>query len=278
MKILILNNTSSYHNGCKAVMAFFKPHFANHQVDFYNERENFSVIHKDYDVIVCNGEGSMHHNKKKFLMRYMLEAKRTGKIVALVNSVWQEMDKAWANTINEACDYISVREVKSKKYLQSQLPGREIDVNLDLSYFYEVKYNEKPHQGLTSGGLFSAKPKVLTLMGFGEKHNVNVFRTKWEDLVNELRHTDFLVSGRHHEIYAALVAECPFLAVEGNTWKNSGMVETIGVDLPVLPIDVSMDKIKETLEEIQDRSDLYLEFFEKLKEFKKPNFRKELGL
>jgi hypothetical protein len=44
-------------------------------------------------------------------------------------------------------------------------------------------------------------------------------------------------------MYAALIAETPFVVLRGNTWKNDGLLETAGVQIPTMPADATDDEI-----------------------------------
>src|SRR5690606_1369571 len=56
----------------------------------------------------------------------------------------------------------------------------------------------------------------------------------WSSAVKSLRTASFLLTGRHHAVYAACKARVPFIALRGNTHKIEGLIETAGVAVPVL--------------------------------------------
>ena len=41
---------------------------------------------------------------------------------------------------------------------------------------------------------------------------INILKD-WNSIVNRLRHAELLVTGRHHEAYAALKARCKFIVL-----------------------------------------------------------------
>ena len=77
---------------------------------------------------------------------------------------------------------------------------------------------------------------------------IDIFKQDWNSIVNRLRHAQLLITGRHHEAYAALKARCKFIVLPGNTHKNEGIYLNAGVS----PIN-SLDDIQDVLEGQYDR-------------------------
>ena len=71
-----------------------------------------------------------------------------------------------------------------------------------------------------------------------------------------------LITGRHHEAYAALKARCKFIVLPGNTHKNEGIYLNAGVS----PIN-SLDDIQDVLDGQYDREfNRIFDYYEKEKE------------
>jgi hypothetical protein len=51
--------------------------------------------------------------------------------------------------------------------------------------------------------------------------------------VASLRTASYLITGRHHAVYAACVARVPFVASEGNTHKIRGLIASADADILV---------------------------------------------
>jgi polysaccharide pyruvyl transferase WcaK-like protein len=271
MNILILNNTSAYHNGSKSVMSVLCSQFPNSNITLKN-KSKLNIFH-NIDLLVVNGEGTMHDDAKKAksLLESIKAAKKQGIKTMLVNTVWQRNSKSVTELLRYA-DYISVREVKSKKEIQKVI-DIDVDVNLDLSYFYDVPYKQTNNYNIVSGNYFvdkSSRNGSIIIKGIGEDGHVDLFNESWNDVVNKLRHSKLLVTGRHHEMYAACKAECPFIVLEGNTHKNSGLFETFEVDIPTLPMDASLSDIRELILKI-DQYD-FKKLFSLMKTYKQPQF------
>lgn len=279
MNILFLNNCESYHSGSFQVMNFFKKEFENHNLTIL---KSFKRLYKynllNFDVIVANGEGTMHDNAPKALqiLNVLLEGKKLGIKTLLVNTVWQNNNENFTKLL-DSIDYISVREVSSKKEIQ-KIINKEIDVNIDVSYFVDTDMPDRRLiYNVAAGNRYQdgSKPKII---GIGEDINIDIFSQPWNSLISDLRKSKMLVTGRHHEMYAACKAECPFLVLEGNTHKNSGFLKTMECEIPILPTNSSNKEITNYIEKFSTYESEYLKLFKKLKTIKKPNFLKNAGL
>lgn len=268
-KVLLLNDTSKYHNGCIKVVNEIRD-----QLPIVKAKKKIAKHEvTDYDYIVLNGEGTMHHDARVAIDHmFVLEAaQQKGIRTAIINTVWQELNSKAFGPILHNCEYISVREVNSQEELWNTY-AVDADVRVDMSYWADVPEKSFPHKDLRIGQFFHHKP-------FGQKVDVDVFKDSWEDIVNTLRHTNLFITGRHHEMYAALKAGCPFLVLQGNTWKNEGLLKTAGVDIPTLPTKCRPENIMNLANILLDKyGDQYEKLFKFMKQQEKPDLKKLLKL
>lgn len=252
MKVVIFNDTSNYHYGCAKVMEYLHKDLIKHGHEILaSVRGNGDQVQVDEsfmeaDLVIVNGEGTMHHDRPvpHQLLQILRNAKVMGKKTALINTVWQSMtiDDEMKDVLLDT--YISVREVESQYEMYKSI-GTKVDMHLDLSYFVDVPEKVSPQRDLVIGKFFSQKDYrpdgVMSL---------DIFKNDWNSVVNVLRTTDWFLTGRHHEMYAACKARCPFSTLKGNTWKNEGLFKTAGVEIPVghpeLPHKDMMDFIEVT--------------------------------
>ena len=216
MKTLIINNTEHYHSGSYVVNQILKKEFKT-DVILANKVKPTDAELSNYNLVVCNGEGTMHSNKARARhnLNVLKKANLLGIKTALVNTVWQNMD------VNiDFIDYVSVREVLSKKEM-SKNRTKKIDLNLDASFYYDQSF------------LISPKFDIVYGAGF-ENSTVNIFEQSWDYIVNSLKNSKLLITKRHHEMYAACKAKCPFFVYPGNTHKNEGLLETFNSNIPIL--------------------------------------------
>jgi polysaccharide pyruvyl transferase WcaK-like protein len=280
MKILLINNCEKYHSGSAEVTTFFKSELETYNLTILKSIKKINEYNLlDYDVIIANGEGTMHDNASKALeiLNILKAGKNLGLKTLLVNSVWQNNNRYLIDLL-EYVDYISVREINSKNEILT-FSKKEIDVNLDVSFFtnVDIDSNISNRQGIVAGNRYEngRKPKIS---GINETGTIDIFSQSWKEIINILKRSKVLVTGRHHEMYAACKAECPCIILEGNTHKNSGFLKTMNCNIPVLPTNASNQDIINLLENIDTYSTEYTKLFSKLKTIEKPNFLKNAGL
>lgn len=224
--ILLLNDTSNYHNGCSAVVQTYR---------FDRSIKTNELLTKinwsHYDTVILNGEGTMHHSKPtamKFL-RALGYAHAEGCDIQIHNTVWQEMLHDYDKVLSD-CSQITVREVLSKEEMLKH--GVEATIKPDRSILVDVPYQEYPHVHIYDG-----QPYNKNFQFDSDNPRINIFEQSWDEIVNRLRHADLLQTGRHHEMYAAIKARCKFIVGEGNTWKNSGLLKTVGAEIDFRDVD-----------------------------------------
>lgn len=246
MKTLLLNNTSAYHYGCKQVLKVINQNFDLVKTVATNEEIDIKKAVSNVDSVVLNGEGTMHNNRPnaiKFL-KYIEAAQSLKKPTSIINTVWQNMDPLWVEVLKR-CDTIEVREALSYQALQSL--GVTSNIVLDLSIHDNVIERTVPFNDVYVGGKF---PKGKVEIDWPSKP-IDIFSQTWAELVNTLRNAKLLVTGRHHEMYAALKARTPVIVLSGNTWKNEGFFKTVGADS--LLLTNTKENIKNTLDGKYDK-------------------------
>jgi hypothetical protein len=239
MRFAILGNHAAYHSGSRAVMDYLMSALHGDIVisapDAYDEVRARS----DYDVLIVNGEGSMHHGAPTFRrkMEVIAWAVSLGKQVHLVNSLWQQNPSDFDETLRSLRE-VTVREVMSARDL-AERHGIAANVALDFSYFAPVARSWFARNW--SGRLVTSEHRDpmtgrWTMLDQGPLKRAPVAsltRMSWSRLVNSLRGAKLFVTGRHHGVYAACRAEVPFLAYRGNSHKIEGLIASAGVEIPV---------------------------------------------
>lgn len=221
-KTLLLNDTSKYHFGCAKVIETFK---FDHSIE---TNSPVDVNFAEYTDVILNGEGTMHHtrvdnrqNPIKFL-KALSDAQAAGCNTQLVNSVWQDMTSDF-DEILQKCSVVEVRDVLSQKELKDKHNVSSV-VKPDRSLIPNVPYEKYDWNTIYQGKWFYNEPDISPPVP-----KVDIFEVPWNELVNRLRHCDLLITGRHHEAYAAIKARCKFIVRPGNTHKNEGIYLSAGV-------------------------------------------------
>src|SRR6056300_1317993 len=257
-KAVVLNDTNDYHHGCRKVMEYLHTDLIMNGYEIISSSRRSYEFLEECDLLVLNGEGTMHHDKPipHELLSMLKKAKKSGAKTAMINSVWQSMtiDDEMKDVLSDT--YISVREVKSQ-YAMYETIGRQVDLHLDLSYFVDVPTQNFEHKDLVIGKFFMQqdyRPENISVL--------DIFKTEWNECVNTLRNTDWFVTGRHHELYAACKSRCPSTVLSGNTWKNEGLFETAGVDIPCGAGNLLHDKIPNFIDECKEKKEEYKKLFD----------------
>lgn len=229
MRTLLLNDTRDYHKGCKKVVEAIDHIYGfDDSIKTFDKTNLDELDYSQYDKVILNGEGTMHHNsvRAQQYLSALFFAQRAGCETFIINSVWQRMKNDYDHILKN-CSLITVRE----EYSQTELfekHGVESLVYPDLSYIIDVPYEEYEHVEIYEGQYIGATEDLVT----NKYPRIDVFKQEWNEIVNRLRNADLLITGRHHEMYAACKAKCRFLAYEGNTWKNSGLLASAKVQIP----------------------------------------------
>lgn len=254
LRIMLGGDHSSYHCGSAAAVQTIAAEL---------RRRGEIVTAGNFDVLVVNGEGSMHHGGEAFVekMRLIEAAIAAGRPTFLINSVWQgnphDFDSALAQ-----CRQVVVREVLSQRDIARH--GVAADAVPDLSYFAPVgkcdAINLKGSIVMTDflsrefGSFVQLRSRWAERFPF-----LDMRRMDWSTLVRSLKTARLLLTGRHHAVYAACKARTPFLAMAGNTHKIDGLIASAGADIPVFR---TFSELKASIPEAENWGSRYDRLFD----------------
>ena len=243
LNIRAIGDHSNYHCGSAAAWNVISAEAARHG-RLVGPKETF-------DLLIVNGEGSMHHASGGFRKK-MNEIERAldkGRRVMLINTVWQDNPQRDADLLKR-CERVVVREVCSQRELARQ--GVTAEVAFDQS-FYDAIDPDAPFTDF-SGRIVLTDFWATEFDAFAWINSkwaqkfatVDMQTMSWSSLVRSLGTAEMLVTGRHHAVYAACRARCPFMALTGNTHKIEGLMETAGIQVPVFQ---EFSKLKQAIED-----------------------------
>lgn len=191
----------------------------------------------EYDALVINGGGTMHHGSRSFhqKMQEIAKAQNQGKKTYLINSLWQANPSGYDEVLAKL-DGLSVRGLPSQRDLASN-HGVEAHRSVDLSYFAEIDENA-PFVDLK--GSIAATDIFVEGFGFawlaGREydgwHRLDMRTMSWSSLVRTLRTARLLIAGRHHAVFAACKARLPFIAIRQDSHKLADLFETARAHIP----------------------------------------------
>ncbi len=256
LRLRLIGDHAHYHCGSAAV---------TDQLTGMLGKKGVLVSDDNYDVLVVNGEGTMHHDRKGHIakMKAIARAQKLGRITMLVNSVWQQNDDRFDDVLRRL-DFIAVREVLSQRDLMERHEIRA-SVFPDMSYNLTLGAPERVvdcQGGLAVTDFYAREFGQFVRLTGGPLNRDATFLSMqeldWSSLVHSLKTARLLVTGRHHAVYAACRAEIPFVAVPGNTHKIEGLIASAGVDIPLCKDPRKLRKaIQRALDDPQPYRDLF---------------------
>jgi len=269
-KAILINDTSNEsHLGCDSVIRNIKLLCKKNDMEVIrtftrqdiNNRRNLEHI-KDGDIIIVNGEGTLHDGWGKQWLTKFLKLIPKGTKAVLINSVWHNMGK-----IERMAKFslISVRELNSFESIVKDYPYPEkIWVVPDVIFYTElpkelnIGYGDSNNGSITAilnknGNYFPLhykRPGTYQHPAELKSQNLKSYR-KW------LKSLDLYITGRFHGVCLSAMTATPFLAFASNATKIEGILRDMNCsDLLIKNLD-EVEKKKELAIELIPRAYLY---------------------
>ena len=252
LRVKLVGDHSSVHGGCVAVWR---------QIRRLTRQQGATIVGEDapYDVLIVNGEGSMHHGAPSYhrKMAVLADAVGRGKPAWLINTVWQDNPHDQDDVL-QVLEGVIVRESRSRDAIRAH--GVEPVMRPDLSWFAPARApgRVRDFRGATViTDFYSPDFGHFARPSAGRMSRMDYFdfpRFDWDGAIATLRTVRLLITGRQHAIYACCRARTPFVAVKGNTHKIEGLIEMAGADIPVL------DRPGDALEQVEAMLERRAEF------------------
>lgn len=271
---VILNDTSTrYHHGCVRVMRLLTEGLKRSGLTIaarsparhdWEKDETFLRALAEADVVVINGEGTLHHGREagERLLRVATHP-ATRAPVALVNALWQDNPTAWAEPLKTMA-LVAARDSASAAAM-AQATGREVRWLPDLSLSAPAEPAGPRRDGVLIGDSvrFSARKalaraalalpgaRVLptkTLSGRLWRAPVarallyRAYMNSWTlsippfdlaqsegDYLAALAAAELHITGRFHGVCLSMLTETPFLALASNASKVERLLKDVGL-------------------------------------------------
>lgn len=281
-RVVILNDTSGRsHHGCARVMRLMVEGLERQGLQIiarsparhdWARDDAFLVQLKQADLIVINGEGTLHHGRPAG--QRLLEVTRHPNArapVAVINALWQENPADWAVMLGK-CALVSARDSQSLAAMQAA--GVEARLVPDLSLTGGAVLQSGSRQGLIVGdsvrlstrrllALTAKRLRARALVPTKTRHSV-LFRLPvmgallsaayngvWPyatpplmlaagepAYLAALGGAQMHLTGRFHAICLSIVTRTPFLAVGSNSWKIEALLADAGLPADrLIPLD-----------------------------------------
>lgn len=240
MTLFLANDTSEVqHAGCKAVMRSLHAAIAGAGLTITGRhvtgtRDIDAEAFAAAEVLLINGEGTIHHSGPRalFLLDLVARARREGKRVLLVNALFQQYDCPVPDILS-GLTLLATREPRSAAFARrfGGEPLVLLDSAADPAFLAQGKARPLLDGRLVGG----AHPHGLIPDPFaglpGQK--LGLRRLPFEDIVATLRGAELYLTAQHHGVYAAALAGCPFVTTPSNSHKIEAFVDWTGLPIPV---------------------------------------------
>jgi len=266
-KIYLLNDTSREHVGSKACSAVIRT--------LLSLRYKIIGIHLAGDIvspklldqadeIVVNGEGTLHHNRPRaiLLLKAMEQAIALGKPTHLINAVWQDMDNIWGNVLSQlktviVRDPISKEEmalhgINARLYPDCAILAKPSVTLAKVPFRNNIVVGDRTGDDKSKTSIFRHK----LLSGY-DKYPIP--QNNWNDYVTSLKTARIYITGRHHGIYACILARTPFIPLKSNSHKIEGLLR---FNNPAIPLLTEPEQLVEYIEFVSAHPEVYDNFFD----------------
>ena len=257
MKILIFNDTRSYHSGCEAVMDFIVKKLLSqgHELrggylnlgnvlsknswEEKHDRGRRKVEDEDLDwcdSVLVNGEGS---GTTPFNLNALNRALDKGKRGYLVNSIIrsEKITGSWRKLLPKLNE-VSTRGVISMANAE-QVGVEKVNSYLDFSFFADIDESSLYYdfKGSDVLGCFyeeqTDRYELEESLGRIKRMPMIPRICDWSYLVKSLRTSGLYITGRHHGMYAACKARTPFVLYQREGHKLQDLLDSAGVAIPI---------------------------------------------
>jgi hypothetical protein len=187
------------------------------------------------DAVIVNAEGTIHHGAGTEYLNVLAAASRIGKVTLLVNAVLEAIEGF--DEVLHRIDDVTVRDRRSARWLEGC--GRTPRIVPDS--FIEARFEEDPLLDLSGQVVVtdwhhqrdkdSGAASIAFMRGHPEMRPFffplmcGNIAPHWRKTSATLRNARALVTGRHHGVYAAVLAKVPFVALSSNTHKVAGILD-----------------------------------------------------
>jgi len=268
IKTVIINDTSKEsHLGSELVIDTIRKYCLLNSMEVIgsftrvqSQNPNAKVLSKinKCDLIIINGEGSLHDNSQ-FFQGFMNKLPKNKKIV-LINTVWQNMKYYNVKQHLERLDFISVRESLSYKEIIKLVDPKKViitpDLILDKKFFkFNIGFSDSVIESVRKNMKEKGNYFPLSFIEKGSyQEPIIVAKPSVEAYLYWLHSVGIHVTGRFHGVCLSLIAGTPFLAIPSNTHKIEGILKDMKCEeliinnldemVAKLPLSLQYDKQK----------------------------------
>jgi hypothetical protein len=201
-------------------------------------RKILNINNFDYDLVIINGEGSFHDNPNILTdLTHVLPKFKCKKV--FINASWFNIDKKRGKRLLDMMDLVTVREYLSYNEIKIIRPDAKLipDV-IFLTQFVknDVGYGDSVITSIRTD--FSKLDNNFPM-------NSQVFIPDEQCFLNWLNTLRVHITGRFHGVCLSAIAKTPFLSIESNCPKISGLLKDMGCEKCLIKSITHIDWSKE---------------------------------
>ena len=196
--------------------------------------EGFTIVMEPEfaDVIIINGEGSMHHNSTPFRKKMESAQKYVdSKPVILTNSVWQANSAKYDDVLRKMSS-VEVRDPLSQKDLLSRHAFlAEVRFDLAARESYEhyssrlgLRMSHSKHGAQTD--FFDKDARAWRYHPLIDLPRLDM-GAGWHNVLRMVAETKYVFAGRYHAAVACVMTATPCYAVRSNSHKIEGLRDSL---------------------------------------------------
>ena len=214
MRALLVNDTSGWHRGSMECVSKITLDLVDQGYDVDRVPTHGDIDDGFPELVVVNGEGTMHDDDisgaARWVLRTIRDAKDAGSRVWLVNALWCRMSDEAARIVDECCDYVQVREPLSRRDAIRQGIQPALRLDAAVSQTFDAPDWRPIH------------------------FNDDTWRIKRGDWTLQLHGCSLLNTCYHHGVLAALAVKTPFIYREPRnaTHKVDGLLAWLQMPRP----------------------------------------------
>lgn len=231
--VLLNDTTFDYHHGCEVVVSKIEQSLKRRNVEligscpvgvYFKEEKGFLDLINKSDLVVVNGEGTIHHGREK--ARWLLEvadyAKSIQRPSVLINCTYNDNPDDFSSLVSNF-DKVYVRESHSYNEISSARKDAEIvpDLTMLLSEDYTPSVNSKRKGVVITDSAMIGVSKANYLKSLKKNWTyapvLRSYRNEGKySLVESLRHIKFLMSRKKSLDYRNEISDAEYLSVRNS--------------------------------------------------------------
>ena len=263
-RAIIINDTTwENHIGCASVIMSIKQQCKKRQIDVVRTYQRSDIIHgyraiqksmNKIDIILVNGEGSLHHSPQWF--GDLLKILPDNKACFLINTIWDKMFFSDVNLLNKF-KLISVRESSSyNELLKTYSKPEKISIVPDLIFGLDTvnKNLARNEHGFGDSVLYSLREYLSSFDNYFPL-NYQDKKIDAQEYIDWLRSLNLYITGRFHGVCLSIMAETNFFAFPSNSHKIEGILKDLNCE------ELLIHSLNDTKKINKDKN--YIEIFRK---------------